>query len=302
MAHDHHDHDHSVKLENVNTAFIIGIIFNFLFVVLEVIVGIAIHSMSLLSDAAHNLGDVGALALSLLAFRLLKVKANKDHSYGYKKASILASLFNAVVLLISMGLILYEAIRHIFHPAPLPGLTVSIVAGIGIVINAVTGIMFVKNKDKDINVKSAYLHLMSDALVSVGIVVAGVIIHFTHLYLIDSIVSILLVSFVVYTTWNLLKTSMRLSIDGLPEGIELSKIRAEVLKIADVKAIHHIHVWAISTVENAMTAHFILKKDITNAQTIQVKHEVRHALEHLNVQHLTMEIELEGEECANDKC
>ncbi|QEM07817.1 cation transporter [Mucilaginibacter rubeus] len=302
MAHDHHDHDHSIKLENVNTAFIIGIIFNFLFVILEVIVGIAIHSMSLLSDAAHNLGDVGALALSLLAFRLLKVKADHRHSYGFKKASILASLFNAVVLLISMGVILYEAIRHIFHPAPLPGITVSIVAGIGIVINAVTGIMFVKNKDKDINVKSAYLHLMSDALVSVGIVIAGVIIHFTHFYLVDSIVSILLVSFVVYTTWNLLKTSMRLSIDGMPEGIEIKKIHAEVLKIPAVMAIHHIHVWAISTLENAMTAHFVLKNEISNDEIVKVKHEVRHVLEHLNIQHLTMEIEMEGDNCDRDQC
>lgn len=179
MGHDHH-HDHAVKLENVNTAFVVGIILNFVFVIIEVVVGISIHSLSLLSDAGHNLGDVGALALSLLAFRLLKVKADKEHSYGYRKASILASLFNAMVLLISIGVIFYEAVSHIFHPEPLPGLTVSIVAGIGIVINTVTGLMFMKNKEKDINVKSAYLHLMSDALVSVGIVIAGVIIYFTH--------------------------------------------------------------------------------------------------------------------------
>jgi cobalt-zinc-cadmium efflux system protein len=266
------------------------------------VVGISIHSLSLLSDAGHNLGDVGALALSLLAFRLLKVKADKEHSYGYRKASILASLFNAMVLLISIGVIFYEAVRHIFHPEPLPGLTVSIVAGIGIVINTVTGLMFMKNKEKDINVKSAYLHLMSDALVSVGIVIAGVIIYFTHFYLIDSIVSILLACFIFYSTWNLLKTSVRLSLDGVPDDISISKVKDAFVKVPEVKDAHHIHVWAISTVENALTAHLVLADGTSGEAVAKIKHELKHEMEHMNIQHVTLETELESDHCEQVKC
>lgn len=162
MSHQHHhEHHHGpVELTNVNRAFIIGILLNFLFVLIEVFVGLYIHSLSLLSDAGHNLADVGALALSLLAFRLLKVKANDKYTYGYRKTSILTALFNAVILLVSIGAIAYEAIHRLLNPEPLPGYTIAIVAGIGIAINAFTAILFLKDKEKDINIKSAYLHLM----------------------------------------------------------------------------------------------------------------------------------------------
>src|SRR4051812_45360423 len=159
--HTHHHHEHAITLTHVNSAFIIGIALNFLFVVIEVIAGLYIHSLSLLSDAGHNLADVGALALSLLAFRLLKVKSSENYTYGYRKTSILVALFNAVVLLVSIGAILYEAAHRFFNPEPLPGTTIAIIAGIGIVINFVTALMFQRDKHKDINIKSAYLHLMS---------------------------------------------------------------------------------------------------------------------------------------------
>lgn len=301
MGHDHH-HDHSVKLENINRAFIIGIILNFLFVVIEVVVGLSVHSLSLLSDAGHNLGDVGALALSLLAFRLLKVKADEKHSYGYRKVSILASLFNAMILLISVGVILYEAILHIWHPEPLPGLTVSIVAGIGIIINTGTGLLFMKNKEKDINVKSAYLHLMSDALVSAGIVIAGIIIYFTGFYRIDSIVSILIACFILYSTWNLLKTSMRLSMDGVPDDIHLDEVKTAFLKVAEVRDVHHIHIWAISTVENALTAHVVFADNLPAETITKTKDKLKHALEHMNIQHVTLETESETERCQQLHC
>ena len=158
MEHSHsHHHDHSTALTAVNTAFIVGICLNFLFVVIEVIVGLFIHSLSLLSDAGHNLADVGALALSLLAFRLLKVRSNEHYTYGYRKTSILVALFNAMILLVSIGAIIYEAIHRLLNPEPIPGITISIVAGIGIVINALTALMFFRDKDKDMNIKSAYI-------------------------------------------------------------------------------------------------------------------------------------------------
>src|SRR5437868_6396118 len=175
-AHNHRHHDHSIGMTDVNTAFIVGIVLNFLFVVIEVIVGLSIHSLSLLSDAGHNLADVGALALSLLAFRLLKVRSNEHYTYGYRKTSILVALFNAAVLLASIGAIIYEAIHRFLNPEPMPGNTIAWVAGIGVIINALTAFMFMRGKDHDLNQKSAYLHLVSDAAVSLAIAVGGIII------------------------------------------------------------------------------------------------------------------------------
>src|SRR6478672_1984382 len=185
-SHEGHNHTHQLSVSDVNNALVIGITLNFLFVVIEVVIGLLIHSLSLLSDAGHNLADVGALALSLLAYRLLKVKPNEHYTYGYRKTSILVALFNSVVLLVSIGAILFEAMHRLFHPEPLPGSTIAIVASIGIIINAATAILFFKDKDKDLNIKSAYLHLLSDALVSFALVIGGIAIYYTHLFWIDS--------------------------------------------------------------------------------------------------------------------
>jgi cobalt-zinc-cadmium efflux system protein len=229
-THSHHHHNHSPTLLNVNTAFIVGILFNFLFVVIEVIIGLLIHSLSLLSDAGHNLADVGALALSLLAYRLLKVKPNEHYTYGYRKTSILVALFNSVVLLVSIGAILFEAMHRLFHPEPLPGSTIAIVAGIGIIINAATAILFFKDKDKDLNIKSAYLHLLSDALVSVALVIGGIAIYYTHLFWIDSALSIIIAIVIFISTWSLLKNSLRLSLDAVPENINMTRHKSNSIK------------------------------------------------------------------------
>src|SRR2546423_15632819 len=155
MPHEHHH----IEPRAVNTAFIIGIALNFLFVVIEVIIGLSIHSLSLLSDAGHNLADVAALSLSLLAYRLLKVRSNENYTYGYRKTSILVALFNAMVLFVSVGAIVYEAVHKFLNPEPLPGATIAWVAGIGIVINSITALLFFRNSKKDLNIKPAYLHL-----------------------------------------------------------------------------------------------------------------------------------------------
>ena len=305
MDHEHHhDHHHhgQVILTNVNKAFIIGIILNFLFVVIEVVVGLSIHSLSLLSDAGHNLADVGALALSLLAYRLLKVKANDKYTYGYRKTSILTALFNAVILLVSIGAISYEAIHRFFNPEPLPGNTIAIVAGIGIVINALTAILFLKDKEKDLNIKSAYLHLMSDALVSAGLVIGGVIIHYTNWYWLDPAFSIVIAIIILLSTWTLLQQSLRLSLDGVPPDIDLNTIKIKTLQINGIKDIHHIHVWAISTTQNAMTAHLVLKKEISKEQEHALKHRFRHEMEHLKINHVTIETEWSKEGCEAVDC
>ncbi|MBS1607438.1 MAG: cation transporter [Bacteroidetes bacterium] len=304
MAHDHshHEHGHPVVLENINRAFIVGIVLNLLFVVIEAGVGIYIDSLSLLSDAGHNLADVGSLALSLLAFRLLKVKANEKYTYGYRKTSILAALFNAVILLVSIGAIIYEAIHRFFEPAVLPGKTIAIVAGIGIIINFCTAILFRGNKEKDMNVKSAYLHLMADALVSVAMVVGGIIILFTGWYWIDPLLGILVSVVILIGTWHLLKDSLRLSLDGVPKDIDMETVKKNTLRVKGIKAVHHVHVWAMSTTENAMTGHFILEDGTSLEEEAKIKQELRHEMQHLQINHLTIETERDDLDCEEKDC
>jgi cobalt-zinc-cadmium efflux system protein len=298
MAHNHeHHHDHSVLPANINTAFVIGIALNFLFVVVQVVAGLMVHSLSLLSDAGHNFADVGALAISLLAFRLLKVKSNKQYTYGYRKTSVLTALFNAMVLLVSIGAILYEAAHRFFNPEPMSGVTIAVVSGIGIFVNGISGLLFLRDKEKDLNIKSAYLHLMSDALISLGLVIGGIIIHFTGWYWVDSLLSIIVAVIILISTWRLLKNTVRLSLDGVPHDIDFDDIKATALSVPGVKGFHHIHIWAISTAENALTAHLVLPHGITSDEEQRIKNNVKHELEHKNIRHVTLETEKEDEDC-----
>jgi len=305
-THDHshgfgHHHHHQVELKSVNQAFIIGIILNLAFVFIEAIVGLSIHSLSLLSDAGHNLADVASLALSLIAFRLMKVKPNERYTYGYKKTTILVALLNGAVLLLSLGAIGYEAVHRLMIPEPLPGKTISIVAAVGIVVNAVTALLFLRNKENDLNIRSAFLHLLSDAIVSAGLVVGGII-YLTHLYWIDAALSLIVAIIILFSTWQLLKDSLRLSLDGVPEGIEIKKIKGIVDGISGVKDFHHIHVWAISTTENALTAHLVVSRSSDMAFIEDLKHKIKHELLHQNIQHATLEIEMENSPCGEPDC
>lgn len=301
-GHHHHHHHGPVVLTGVNRAFIAGIIFNFLFVIIEVIAGLYVHSLSLLSDAGHNLADTAALALSLLAYRLLKVRSNEKYTYGYRKTSILVALFNAVVLLVSVGAIIYEAIHRLLNPEPLPGKTIALIAGIGIVINFLTALLFMKNKEKDINIKSAYLHLMSDALVSIGLVFGGLLIFYTHYFWIDSVLSLIIATVILLGTWRLLNESLRLSLDGVPLNIDISNIREAALKVPGVIDMHHIHVWAISTTENALTAHLVLAQETRPDQELNIKNMLKHEIEHNNIHHITLETERDGIDCGEKDC
>jgi cobalt-zinc-cadmium efflux system protein len=305
-SHDHSHglghHHHPVEIKSVNRAFIIGIILNFAFVLIEAIIGLAIHSLSLLSDAGHNLADVASLAMALIAFRLMKVKPNEKYTYGYKKTTILVALLNAAILLLSLGAIGYEAIHRLMSPEPLPGKTISIVAAIGIVVNGVTALLFLRGKDSDLNIKSAFLHLLSDAIVSAGLVVGGIIIYFTGMYWIDAALSILVALIILFSTWQLLKDSLRLSLDGVPEGIEISKIKKAIDGITGVRDFHHIHIWALSTTENALTAHLVVDRNSSMDFLEQLKHTIKHELLHQNIQHATLEIEMEDNPCDEPDC
>jgi cobalt-zinc-cadmium efflux system protein len=300
--HGHHHHDHSATVTNLNTAFIIGISLNLLLVIIQVIVGLMIHSLSLLSDAGHNFADVGSLAISLLAFQLLKVKSNKQYTYGYRKVSVLTALFNAMVLLVSIGAILYEAAHRIMNPEPISGFTITIVSGVGIIVNVISALFFLRDKDKDLNVKSAYLHLMSDAVISFGLVIGGITIYYTNWFWIDSLLSVIVAVVILVATWQLFKDSVRLSLDGVPHDIDFDNIKTTAMKVEGVKGFHHIHIWAISTTENALTAHLVLASDVTHEEEQEIKHKLKHELEHKNIQHITLETERENEPCETAVC
>ncbi|SCW85558.1 cation diffusion facilitator family transporter [Mucilaginibacter sp. NFR10] len=300
-SHGHHHHDHAPKLDHLNSAFIWGIVLNSVFVVVEAITGFVTHSLSLLTDAGHNLSDVASLALALLAFKLTKVSANSKYTYGYKRSTIIVSFFNAVILFAAVGFIIYEAITRFMNPEIVSGGTMAWVAFIGIGINAFTAWLFVKDKDTDLNIKGAYLHMAVDAIVSFGVVISGIIIYFTKLYWIDSAVSLIIGFVILRGTWSLLTASLRLEMDGVPAEMELDKIKAELKKAKGVVDVHHMHVWALSTTENALTAHLVIKPEAM-ADFDNIKHDLRHRLEHLDISHSTFEPEFSEEGCKQPEC
>ena len=297
-----HREDNSSTLEQVKTAFIIGISLNFAFVLIEVFAGLFVNSLALLSDAGHNLADVVALGISLLAFRLMKVRSNEKYTYGYRKTSIIVALINTMLLLVSIGAIVFEAIHRLFSPSPTSGGMIAVIAAIGIVINGTTALLFLRNKDKDINIKSAYLHLLNDALVSAAIVAGGIVIYYTGWFWIDSIFGIIVSIVILFGAWRLLKSSLRLSLDGVPEYISIADIKATALKVRGVKGLHHVHIWAISTNENALTAHLVLQQEITASAEKTIKDELKKEFEHKNIHHVTLETEKEDEDCGTLPC
>lgn len=295
MSHEHsHQHSHAINAESLNKAFIIGIVLNLAFVVIEFAAGFWFDSLALLSDAGHNLSDVVSLVLALLAFRLAKVKANERYTYGYKKSTILVSLLNAVILLVAVGAIVIESIHKLNNPAVVPGGAIAWVASVGVLINAFTAFLFMKDKEKDLNVKGAYLHMAADALVSVGVLVAGIVISRTGWYIIDPIIGLIVAVVILISTWNLLHDSLRLTLDGVPTSIDSQKVVKAIRALPGVDDVHHIHIWAISTTENALTAHIVLKQPESMQE---VKHLIRHRLEDFGIGHATLEFEVPGEHC-----
>jgi cation diffusion facilitator family transporter len=297
MEHQHskHEHNHTHKIMSLNKAFTIGIFLNLAFVIVEFTVGFLSDSVGLISDAGHNLSDVVSLVFAMLAFKLAKTHASKKYTYGYKKITILVSLLNAVILLIAVAFIVFESIEKIINPRDVNGSIIVWTAAVGVTINAVTAWFFVREKDKDLNIKGAYLHMAADALISMGVVISGIIIIFTGWSLIDPIIGLIIAVVIVLSTWNLLSESLRLSIDAVPSNIDFEKIEKLIINISGVKEIHHLHIWALSTTENALTAHIVLSDDISKMETI--KANIKHALHHESIDHATLEFELENEEC-----
>ncbi|MEO6831028.1 MAG: cation diffusion facilitator family transporter [Chitinophagaceae bacterium] len=286
-----HSHSHIVSAAVASSrAFIMGIGLNLVYVFAEFFAGLWTHSLALLTDAGHNLSDVASLALSLMALRLARVKPTHTYTYGYKKSTILAALINAVVLFIAIGVLGFEAFERLGNPQPIEGGIVAWVAGIGIIVNGVSAFLFFKEKD-ELNAKSAYLHLLGDMLVSVGVVIAGIVIHFTNWYWLDTIVSLGVLVVILISTWSLLTDSFRLSMDAVPKDIDLEKVQKVMEMVAGVKAVMHVHIWAISTTENALTAHVSIEDEKNRAALLST---LKHDLQHCNIQHATIEINESG--------
>jgi cobalt-zinc-cadmium efflux system protein len=294
MGHLHQEHSHGST--SLNKAFIFGIVLNTLFVLAEFIAGFSTRSVGLLSDAGHNLSDVASLILAMLAFRLSKAQANSHYTYGYKKSTVLVSLLNAIILLVAVGVIIVESVGKLIHPQSVEGDVIAWVAAIGVVINAFTAWLFMKEKEKDLNVRGAYLHMAVDALVSVGVVVSGIVIMYTGWSVLDPVIGLLIAVIIIHATWQLLHDSIRLALDGVPVGIKVDDIEATIRSVAGVNDFHHLHIWALSTTETALTAHVVIA-DPKQMET--VKSQLKQALREKSVTHATLEFETIHSECSD---
>ena len=292
--HDHHSHSHSHSLdfqESNRRAFIIGIYLNIAFVIAEIIGGLIFNSMSLLTDAGHNLSDVASLFLSLLAFKMATKKSSPVYTYGYKKTTVLAALANAVILFIAIGILGVESFTRFLKPEKVQGGAIAWIAALGIVINSITAFLFYGNRKKELNARGAYLHLFADALISLGVVVTGIIIVYTGWYWLDAVTGIIIMIIILITAWGLLRDSFKMTIDAVPSGIELENIKKIILQIDHVKQVGHVHVWPLSTTENALTAHVALDEQLTFDEKLNVIADIRHELLHHNIHHSTIELQ-----------
>lgn len=293
MAHDHsHAHGESChhSPKNYNAIFFIGISLNLIFVVVEAVYGVISNSMSLVADAGHNFSDVVSLVLAWGAFWLTKRKPTARYTYGLKKSSILSALLNAVILLVAVGAIIWEAIERFFNPVEIQSGTVMIVATIGILINTGTALLFLKDREHDINIRGAFLHMTADALISLGVVISAFVISYTGLEWIDPATSIVISIIIVIGTWQLLKESIHLSMDAVPKGIDPEKVKNYLNSFDDVVEVHDLHIWAMSTTETALTAHIVIKcPDLENKLLKKINEGLK---KNYKIHHPTLQLEI----------
>jgi cobalt-zinc-cadmium efflux system protein len=281
-------------------AFAIGVVLNTGFIIAEVIFGLLSHSLSLLADAGHNLGDVMGLLMAWAASNLARRSPTERFTYGLRRTSVLAALFNAILLLVSVGAIAWEAIRRISHPEPVLGLTMIWVALIGVIVNGLTAWMFVGGRKNDLNIRGAFLHMAADAAVSAGVVLAGLVILRTGWWLLDPISSLLIVMVILIGTWGLLRDSVNLALDAVPRGIDPAAVQKFLEQLPGVAAIHHLHVWGLSTTETACTAHIVKREPQLDDELLKrIAHELH---ERFGIEHTTIQFErCDGPDCPTEQ-
>jgi cobalt-zinc-cadmium efflux system protein len=303
MAHQHHHHDHahahghaghSHAPDNFGLAFAIGVVLNAGFVAAEVIFGYAANSLALISDAVHNFSDVIALLLAWAAVWLARKRPTEQHTYGYRRASILAALINAGLLLIAVGGIAVEAINRIREPADVAGWTVVLVATLGIVVNGGTALLFMRGRHGDLNIRGAYLHMAADAGVSLGVVVAAFAIMLTGWQWVDPAISLCIAAVVLASGWGLARDSVNLALDGVPKGIELADVKDYLGQLQGVTEVHDLHIWAMSTNETALTAHLVRPGGYEDSFLHGVCEELSHRFK---IHHATLQIEAGSDVC-----
>ncbi|MBY0544514.1 MAG: cation diffusion facilitator family transporter [Gammaproteobacteria bacterium] len=291
-GHGHAGHSHAPA--NFNMAFALATGLNLLFTFIEAGYAIYAHSMSLLADAGHNLGDVIGLVFAWVASWLLTKAATERYSYGYKRTSILASIMNAFLLVAASAIIAYESVIKLFHPTIVDEKVVIIVAVIGIFINGGTALLFMRGQKDDLNIKGAYLHLAADALISIGVVIAGTIVMFTHLYWVDPLVGLAIVVTIVLGTWQLLRQSLNLLLDAVPHNVNYSGVNNYLSKLVGVSEVHDLHIWGLSTRESALTAHLVMPEaTLSDEDYVKINHDLK---TDFNINHVTIQVEKGSDE------
>jgi cobalt-zinc-cadmium efflux system protein len=298
MGHEHHDHDHHGHHHHASRdfglAFAVGIALNFAFVVVEAAYGVLAHSMALLADAGHNLSDVLALALAWGASRLARRGPSARYTYGLRSTSILAALFNSALLLLVTGGIVWEAIQRLFEPEAVASRTVMWVALAGIAVNAASALPFARSGG-DLNIRAAFLHLVVDAAISLGVVLAALLTLYTGWLWVDPVVGIAIALVIVAGTWGLLRDSVTLALNAVPAHIDPAGVRTYLAKLAGVVEVHDLHIWAMSTTETALTVHLVMPKGHPgDAFTAEICKELR---ERHHVHHTTVQIETGAQPC-----
>jgi cobalt-zinc-cadmium efflux system protein len=295
-AHSAHGHSHASA--SFGRAFAIGITLNAVYVVIQVLFGIAAHSLALVADAGHNFGDVLGLVLAWWAGHLTSQPATDRRTYGLRRSSILAALTNAIFLLIAVGGISWEAIRRFGNQPNVAGSIVIWVAAIGIVINLGTALLFQSGSHSDLNIRGAFMHLAADAAVSFGVVIAGIIILFTGWHWLDPAVSLLISAIIVYGTWGLLRDSFNLAMDAVPPGVDVAAVREYLNGISGVTNAHHLHIWALSTTEIALTVHLVKPDAANDDGVLSLIHQELE--ERFHIGHATIQFERENQqECSS---
>jgi cobalt-zinc-cadmium efflux system protein len=281
-----HAHDHTPA--NHGKAFFIGILLNSAYIIAEIIYGLIAHSSALLADAGHNAGDVLSLGFSWAALAFALKKPSPNYTYGLKRLSILASILNALILLVTMGIIAGDAIHKFSHPENVDENVVIWVAALGILINGFTAFLFMKGQKEDLNIKGAFLHMAADAAVALGVVIAGFVIKFTHYNWIDPVMCFVIIIVVVWGTWGLLKDSVNLALDAVPENINLKEVTDYLSSVKGVKAVYDLHIWGMSTTQTALSVHLFIPDNKGEDDILdEIKEELH---ERFEITHPTIQI------------
>ncbi len=295
-GHHDHDHHHAHGPVDFGRAFALGAALNIGFVAVEGTAGFLTDSVALLADAGHNLSDVLGLLVAWAGAELAKRPASKRFTYGFRGSSILAALTNSVLLLVAVGAIGWEAIQRFSDPPAVPGGVVMIVAGIGIVVNLSTALLFARGRKHDINIRGAYLHMATDAAVSLGVVIAGGLILLTGARWIDPAISLVIVAVILWSSWGLARESLTMALQAVPDGIDADAVERTLTGLPGVARVHDLHIWPMSTTEAALTAHLVMPGGHPgDAFLIDLQHRLAHDF---RIDHTTVQIELgEGAEC-----